>query len=246
VEKDASECHDLSSELPEKLAELVELWWSEARAHQVLPLDNRPFSKLVFDRPKAVPPRQIYVYYPGCSPVPETVAANVRNRPHRIVVDVEVPDGVEAHGVLLAHGSGLGGWSLFLMGGHPEYVHNYVGLEEHRVAADGSAGESELPLRPGRHRVEYVFEKTGEHKGTGRLIVDGATVGRGLIPRFTPMRFSLTGAGLTCGYGDGLAVSRRYSGPFAFNGEVVSAYIQVDGDAFGHPEGEAHIAITTQ
>jgi hypothetical protein len=242
VQSDPSECHDLADQHPERLRELIELWWTEARSHQVLPLDNRPFSKLVFDRPHLVPPRGVYVYYSGGSPVPETVAANVRNRDHRIIADIEVPPDGPVEGVLVAQGSGLGGWSLYVRAGRPAYVHNYVGLEEHHVAPDDGAA----PLEPGEHRVEYTFAKSGEHRGTGCLYVDGTQVAEAEVPRFTPMRFSLTGAGLTCGYGDGLPVSRRYSGRFAFTGHVTRAVVEVDGEQFRDPEGEAHIAITTQ
>ncbi len=48
---DPSECHDLAAEHPELLDEMVERWWAEAERNQVLPLDNRPFSELVFERP---------------------------------------------------------------------------------------------------------------------------------------------------------------------------------------------------
>jgi arylsulfatase len=44
VDDDPSEVHDLADERPELLADLVERWWAEAERHQVLPLDNRPFS----------------------------------------------------------------------------------------------------------------------------------------------------------------------------------------------------------
>ncbi|MCP5032074.1 MAG: arylsulfatase, partial [Actinomycetia bacterium] len=38
---DYSECHDLAEANPEKLAELIDLWFSEAERHGVLPLDDR-------------------------------------------------------------------------------------------------------------------------------------------------------------------------------------------------------------
>ena len=38
---DWSQCHDLAGELPEKLAELKELFLEEARKYNVLPLDDR-------------------------------------------------------------------------------------------------------------------------------------------------------------------------------------------------------------
>ena len=41
VAEDVSEVHDLAAEFPEKVAELVALWWEEARRNDVLPLDNR-------------------------------------------------------------------------------------------------------------------------------------------------------------------------------------------------------------
>ena len=36
-----SQAHDLAAELPEKLAELQQLWLAEARKYNVLPLDDR-------------------------------------------------------------------------------------------------------------------------------------------------------------------------------------------------------------
>src|ERR1700751_5700167 len=38
---DPSECHDLSAEQPERLQELIGLWWHEAGRYQALPLENR-------------------------------------------------------------------------------------------------------------------------------------------------------------------------------------------------------------
>src|SRR5262249_53896860 len=42
VAVDQSEVHDLAAQEPERLARMIELWWDEARANDVLPLDNRP------------------------------------------------------------------------------------------------------------------------------------------------------------------------------------------------------------
>ena len=41
VENDFSECHDLAEKHPEKVRELVEMWWAEAGKYNVLPLDDR-------------------------------------------------------------------------------------------------------------------------------------------------------------------------------------------------------------
>ncbi len=238
VRADPSECHDLAEHEPQRLRSMVERWWSEAGRNQVLPLDNRAFSEFVLERPPAVPARHRYVYRPGGTPVPEIVAVNVRNRDHRITVACIVPSG-GGEGVLVAQGSGLGGWAVYVLGGRPGYVHNYVSIEEQHVAAD-------TPLEGGRHEITYVFSRTGEHSGIGHLLVDGTELARGEIPHFTPVRFSLTGAGLTCGRGDGLPVSRRWTGTFPWTGTIEHVVVDVDGAPFVDPEGEAEAAITTQ
>ncbi len=243
VAVDPSECHDLADREPGRLAAMVARWWEEARTYGVLPLDNRPFSDLVFGRPVAVPPRRRYVYRRDTAVVPEPVAVNVRNRDHRIRAVVDVPEprpGVPpVEGVILALGSGLGGWSLYVTDGRPAYAHNFVALEEHRV-------ESPEPMTPGRHEIEFHFERTGEHRGTGHLLVDGVETAQVDIPRFTVTRFSLTGAGLTCGYSDGLPVTRRYAAPFRFTGGLDEVVVEVDGPPWEDPGAEAEHALAVQ
>jgi arylsulfatase len=238
VEADPSECNDLAAAHPERLRQMIDRWWVEAERHQVLPLDDRPFSELVFERPPSVPPRARYVYWPETAAVPEPVAANVRNRSHVVRAEVEIP-AAGAAGVVVAQGSLLGGWSLYVLDGRLRYAHNFVGLEEHRVRSD-------LVLAPGPHVLELRFTKTGEHQGTVELRVDGAVDGRGKVPRFTTTRFSITGAGLTCGRGSGLAVTDDYHGAFPFTGRIRRVVVEVDGEPFGDAEGEAKLAITTQ
>jgi len=62
---------------------------------------------------------------------------------------VEIPDG-GAEGILLAQGSGLGGYVLFVRDRRLHYVHNFCGLEEHRVTST-----AEVP--PGEHALAFRF-----------------------------------------------------------------------------------------
>jgi len=41
LDEDFSECHNLAAEKPEKLREMIDLWWTEAGRKGVLPLDDR-------------------------------------------------------------------------------------------------------------------------------------------------------------------------------------------------------------
>jgi arylsulfatase len=146
------------------------------------------------------------------------VAANVKNRGHTIEVDVTIPAGDPAQGVLLAQGSVLGGYSLHLWAGCLRYVHNLYGKERHVVAASG-------PVGPGRHLVTFRFDRQDDGGGSAVLDVDGTVVAEGHIPTFTVAAFSATGAGLTCGYELGPAVGDDYEAPFACTAAIHTATV---------------------
>jgi arylsulfatase A-like enzyme len=218
VESDPAEIHDVAELHPERLAEMIERWWVEARRNQVLPLDNRILHTIVNPKPDWRAPRLTTTYYPGGSPVPEPVAANVKNRGHVIEVDLTVPPGEPPEGVLLAQGSVLGGFSLHLLGGRLRYVHNLYGKERHEVVA-------EAPLEPGRHTLGFRFERQDRGGGPAVLTVDGTEVATGHLPMFTVAAFSATGAGLTCGYEFGPAVADGYVAPFTCTATIHSVTV---------------------
>jgi hypothetical protein len=239
VATDFSECHDLAGAEPDRLAALVERWWEEARRYQVLPLDNRPLAALHTPRPARWRDQTRTVLFAGAAPVPESVAPNVCNRSHVIAVDVVVPEGVAPEGVLVAQGSVLGGWSFYVLAGTLRYEHNLLGTERHQVVSD-------VMVTPGAHRLAFEFAKTAEFAGIGRLLVDGEVVGTGQIPRVTPARFSITGAGLTCGYEIGPAVSDDYRAPFRFNATLRRAVIDVSGAPFVDVDAQFRAIMSEQ
>ena len=235
---DPSECHDLAADEPERLAAMVDRWWEEAERHQVLPLDNRPFSELVFGRAPSVAPRSRYTYWPGRAPVPESVAVNVRGRPHTITAHVTIEPGLEvAEGVLAVQGSVLGGWSFHLLGdGRLCYVHNLAGWRLYRV----EAAIGRLP--PGGHTLGFRFAGP-----EADLLVDGEVVGSSTVNRTIWSRFSLTGAGLTAGWSpDFSPADEDYRGRFAFTGTLHRVDIDVAGDPEIDPDQEAQDALAAQ
>jgi arylsulfatase len=235
---DPSECHDLAGEHRDRLAGLVERWWAEAERNQVLPLDNRPFSELVFQRASSVAPRSRYTYWPGRAPVPEAVAVNVRGRPHTISAHITVEPGTEVvEGVLAVQGSVLGGWSFHLLGdGRLCYVHNLAGWRLYRVEA------SIEPLEPGDHVLGFRFEPPH-----AELLVDGVVVGHGEVRRTVWSRFSLTGAGLTAGWAPDLSpADLDYRGRFELTATLHHVDIDVAGEPEIDPELEAQHIIATQ
>ncbi|WP_019146310.1 arylsulfatase [Aeromicrobium massiliense] len=245
TDTDRSEAHDVSAEHPEKVEELVALWFEEARANNVLPLndlqilgnpeDFETFIKMEFHVP--VPPSGQYTYYPGTSEIPERSAANVHGVSYKVLADVELtPD---SEGVVFAHGSRFGGHSLFLKDGKVTYAYNFLGIPpEDRISA-------EVPTS-GRHvlGVEFVKEETGPHReGVGplRLYVDDELVGEQRI-RTVLGHFSLCGEGLCIGYDSGDSVSSAYVGSrFPFTGGVLHKVVfDVADDAY--VDVQAHLA----
>ncbi len=215
VAADLSETQDLAAQEPERLQQLIDLWWAEARRNDVLPLDNRPLAAIMNPRPSARSVRESYVYYPHGSPVPETVAVNVRNRSHTITAEIEVRDEVTPNGILLALGSVLGGFAFYMLDGRLRYVHNLYGKQRSVIGSD-------VDVPTGAHRCAFRFTKTADFVGRGDLLLDGVVVGTGEIPHFTPVRFSITGAGLTCGYERGPAIGDDYVAPFPANVEIAA------------------------
>jgi arylsulfatase len=234
---DRSEARDLAEEHPEKVKELVDIWFAEAEKYDVLPLNDLgifEFRALEFVIP--APQSGVYTYYPGTSPVPEASAAQTTNVSHKILAEVELtPD---SEGVIVAQGSRFGGFSLFVKDGRLTYAYNFLGIPpEQRIVADAPAS--------GKHviGVEFVKEQAGEHHephGPLKLYVDDELVAQDEI-RTIASRYSLCGEGLCIGYDGGDAVSAEYSPPFAFTGgEVVKVVIDVGDDAY--VDVERHMA----
>ena len=159
TEATAPRCTTWPTEHPEKLRELVDLWYHEAGRYNGLPLDDRTALEILGEeRPQLTVPRERYVYRAGLSEVPEASAVNIRNRSFTIAAEVEIAD-ENAGGVVFAHGSRFGGHALYLKDGTLKYVNNFCGITEQIVEASGprAAGQGD-PLgglrEGGRHRAD--------------------------------------------------------------------------------------------
>lgn len=235
LRNDPSERNDLAATEPERLAAMIETWWAEAERNHVLPIDNRPFSEMVFGRTPSVRPRNLYRYYPGRAPVPESVAVNTRNRPHSITATVTIGEG-PIEGVLVVQGSVLGGWSFHVVANELVYVHNLAGFRLYRVALPLPA------LAPGRHTLAMHFDAP-----TVTMAVDGEVIGDGEIKRTLWSRLSLTGAGLTVGWSpDFSPADLDYRGDFEFTGTLHHVDIDVNGEPVIDAEAEANDIIASQ
>jgi arylsulfatase len=241
TENDPTECHDLAAEHPDKLQELIAMWWTEAGRYQALPLESRSVVEiLTTERPQISKPRDRYVYYPGTAEVPESVAPNIRGRSYTVAVEVTI-DTEEAGGVLFAQGSRFGGHALYIKDRKLKYVYNWVGEFEQVVEAD-------QPVPTGHVVLSASFEKAGDTipaEGTLTLHIGEKPVGEGKI-KTQPGKFSLAGEGLNVGKEGGEPVTDDYPGvsPWAFvGGTIAKAIIDVSGEPFVDLAQEARMAF---
>jgi hypothetical protein len=242
TDDDRAESHDLAEQHPEKVKELVDLWFAEARANNVLPLndlavatkDLETFLAMEFKVP--VPPSGQYTYYPGTTAVPERNAANVHGVSYKALAEVEFTGDTE--GVIFASGSRFGGHALFVKNGNLVYAYNFLGVPpEVRITAPAP--------RSGPHvvGVEFTKERLGEHHesyGPLKLYVDDEVVAEEEIRTMTG-HFSLCGEGLCIGYDSGDAVSSEYGAGFTFSGGRIEKVVFDVGDDV-YIDVERHLA----
>ncbi len=185
---DWAQARDLSSEMPEKLAELQQLFLLEAAKYNVFPIDDRSlerFNAAIAGRPDLQAGRTSMRMGPGMTHMGENTVLNVKNRSHTITAQFEVGD-AGAEGVLIAQGGRFAGWALYVVDGRPVYCHNWFNSEYYYVK-----GSDVLPT--GEVTLQYQFDFDGGKPGaggTGTLLVNGDVVAEGRIDKTVPYIFS--------------------------------------------------------
>jgi arylsulfatase A-like enzyme len=234
TDADFSECEDLAAKHPERLRELVDRWWAEAGAHDVLPLDDREYERVAVS--VAARTRTTYVYYPGMARVDRLSAPNVTDRSWSIAAEVEVPP-AGAEGVLLAAGNRFAGYVLYVKDGR--LVHEYVYREGVALTV-----VSNRPVPTGRTTLGFAFEKTGPRRGRGTLLIDGRPAGTVEITKTWPLH--ATSSGVHCGRDGSVPVSEAYPSPFPFTGAIARVVVELGSDAIPDPAGEARSALAEE
>ena len=209
LDSDFSECHDLADRNPQKLRELIDVWWVQAGEYGVLPLDDRTIELFGgVPRPGTVHARKDYVYRPPVSHVPADACPPLGGRAWTITAVVHVEDKVE--GVLYARGSHNVGHSFFVKDGALQFEYNALGTR-HRATAP-------LSLTPGRHQLMARFDREGSG-GTLTVGCDGVDLGSVEIAQLVRM---LGSTGMDIGRDALSPVTDDYIAPYPFTGVIES------------------------
>jgi arylsulfatase len=218
VDVDRSEVHDLAESHPEKLQDLIELWWAEAEREGVLPLDDRGLElmSIRFADHTPHPVSRVYRYRPPMSPLPAQASPAIGGRSWDMTATVT--RGAGDAGVLYATGTENSGMSLFVHGDHLMFDYNIFG--EHHVVA------SSEPIPEGVVELALRFRREGK-TGTATLLIDGREVGRLDVPFV--MR-TMSSVGPSVGYDHGSPVAEAYAtrrDGYPFSGTLHQLVIEI-------------------
>jgi arylsulfatase len=227
VDEDPTQFNDLAAKMPDKLKQMQELFYSEAKKYNVLPLDNSTLARWNTPRPSLTAGRTEFSYSGELIGTPASAAPSILNKSYTITAEVEIPEG-GAEGMIVTEGGRFGGYGLFLskapvggpLGvGRGKVVFLYNLLDLKRTIWEGPE------LKPGKHTVVFDFKSDGPglgKGGTGVLSVDGKEVARNSMEHTIPVTFpedesfdvgqdTRTGVAL---------VEYRYESPFKFTGKL--------------------------
>ena len=229
---DFNETKDRSQTEPELLNEMLDLWWEQARMHQVLPLDDRFAERFAENAARHLGGRTFFTFWKGMGHLPSDVAPDLRSRSYRLEALVE-PTKSGVSGVLIAHGDATSGYSLYIDGdGH--LVHDLnIGGSHQMVRSPG-------PVPQGSERLGFNMARSSSGtKGVGSLIIDDQVVARHETENIFSLMISWSG--LDIGLDRGTGVS-HYQTPNVFTGELVKGTSDLaddqilDGEGMGRAE----------
>ena len=222
VEEDFSQANDLAKQHPEKLQELIKLFFAEAARYDVLPLDDRKAERLRVEKRPSLTEGRASFTYPNLLRLPEGAAPDLKHKDHTIAARVVIPDG-GAEGMLLTQGGRFAGYGLFLRGGKLVYHYNLAGVERYSVSSD-------QPLPAGDLTLKAVYDSDSDEPYAGAtvtLYADDRKIGEGRVGKSIPNRVSIDET-LDVGFDTGTPVSDDYQTPFRFTGRLDAITILLD------------------
>ncbi len=236
VSADFSQFTNLAAEHPDKLAELRELFHTEAQRNGVYPLRDPGMPRDARLRvPQSLGGVRTMTYTTDHVRLPERSVVNLKNASHEIVARFDIApaadratdagsgsgsnsaadaDGGSDSGGPLAAAGPLGTGVLACMGGNMAGWSLYLdedGVPTYLYNCFGhelTFVRGDVPLGPGRHHVRLFYEHDGGLGAGGlmTLFVDGEPVDSARLERTVPIVFSMSGETFDVGLDSGAPV----------------------------------------
>jgi arylsulfatase A-like enzyme len=246
LKEDPTQSNDLAAKMPEKLKQMQDIFYAEAKQYDVLPLDNTSLARWNAPKPDLTAGRKVFSYTGTLTGVPNSGAPGILNKSYTITAEVTIPEG-GAEGMIVTEGGRFGGYGLFLSKGElgigrgkPVFLYNLLDLK--RTTWEGPE------LSAGKHTIVFDFKSDGPglgKGGTGVLAVDGQEVARNTMEHATPITFpedetfdigqdTRTGVAM---------VEYRYEPPFTFTGTIDKVTFNLEPEQYTAEEQKQMPAI---
>lgn len=200
---DFSERVNRAVEHPERLRELQEHWWLEARRNDVFPLDDRTLYQAINERgPHGLFADEIITLRPGQGHIPVSSAVTGSNRSITVTAYLRARDATSA-GVLLSSGSVQGGYVFYLLGDRLVFEHS--SLDERMFCV------TDTPLPVGDVEVGFHLHSAEDSTALVELFVGAETVKSAPIPRTSG---HLSFWGLDVGHAPVSTFTEAFEAPF--------------------------------
>ncbi len=213
--EDWTQANDLATKMPEKLAQMKELFLIEATKNKALPIGGGLWVPLLHPEMRVGPPNTEWNFTGDITRMPEFTAPALGNRPNLVTIEADIP--AAANGVLYKLGSNSGGLTLFVEDGILCYEYNLFIIMRTKIRA-----AQKLPVGKVKIEVEtvYVEPKPGGPLNV-TLKVNGKLFATGVVPVSAPLLFTANDC-LDIGIALGSPVSLDYHKkvPFKFNGTI--------------------------
>lgn len=205
VEKDFAEIRNLADSEPEKLKELIAIWFEEAERYDILPMADDTMGLYVAAVP---PPKARHVFYPKMTRLDRLSAPDIYQFDSNWRIEADLPND-RANGVILASGDSGAGYELYLKDGF--LILNYT-----YVRKDMTVIKSNQQIPKGKHVLGLTLEKTGDDTGKVTFFLNQKKIGEGELPRMWAIY--VPNSGLRCGENQHSPISRDYEPPFVLEG----------------------------
>ncbi|WP_447965844.1 arylsulfatase [Nitrospira sp. Ecomares 2.1] len=221
IEEDWTQANDLADSMPDKLAQMKELFAMEAAKNGALPIGGGLWVVALHPELRKSTPYKEWTFSGDIIRMPEFTAPALGNKPNTVTIDTEIS--ANADGVLYALGGFSGGLALYMEDGTLSYEYNLFEIHRTQIKAKEK-------LSAGKVKIE-VLTSYVEPKPAGPLKiilkVNGKEVASGIVPISAPLLFTANDC-LDIGTDLGSPVSLDYydKAPFKFDGKIETMHVQ--------------------
>lgn len=206
--------------MPEKLAQMRELFAIEAARNQVLPVGGGLWVVVYHPELRIAPPYGEWEFPGNLTRMPEFCAPALGNKNNTVTIEADLP--ANANGVLYALGGAAGGLTCYLDGGYLCYEYNLFILmrTKTRSATKLTAGRSTIVVE-----TTYSEQRPGGPVGIV-LRVDNEVVAECQVPISAPLLFTANDC-LDIGtcLGSPVSMDSYERAPFPFEGHIERVHV---------------------